>query len=332
MFRGSPGLSADQLANITAAMGGKFDADTQQTVTQYYFTGPDRGSRRRAAHRGAAACAACSIPRRSGNKERGAIEQEVAQDLSNPDYVFYSKLLAAHVQGHAIRPRRARDAALVRQDHGEDAARVPRRTGTPPTTPSWSSSATSQPGDGHGGGRSGCSGTFPSKQLPARLKVDLQPVQAADDEPRHRSALRDRWWSRSACRGCDSPEYAAAQVLSRRARAASAATSTGWSPAGKALVCRLLARHLPESEPRLRRGGLSEGGGRAGAAEETREILAKTVKNGVSGDLVEAAKRHEVADAEFEKNSVAGLAAAWSQALAVEGRSSPEEDVRAISG
>jgi zinc protease len=34
MFRGSPGLSADQLADIAAAMGGRFDADTQQTVTQ----------------------------------------------------------------------------------------------------------------------------------------------------------------------------------------------------------------------------------------------------------------------------------------------------------
>src|SRR5579885_1847840 len=40
MFRGSPGLSADQLAEISAAMGGHFDADTQQVVTQYFFTVP----------------------------------------------------------------------------------------------------------------------------------------------------------------------------------------------------------------------------------------------------------------------------------------------------
>jgi Insulinase (Peptidase family M16) len=40
MFRGSPGLSAAQLAYLGAAMGGEFDAATQQTVTQYMFTVP----------------------------------------------------------------------------------------------------------------------------------------------------------------------------------------------------------------------------------------------------------------------------------------------------
>ena len=40
MFRGNPSLSAAQLANISAAMGGDFNADTQQTITQYYFTVP----------------------------------------------------------------------------------------------------------------------------------------------------------------------------------------------------------------------------------------------------------------------------------------------------
>src|SRR4029077_18802230 len=40
MFRGSPGLSGDQRATITASMGGNFAANTQQVVTQYFFTVP----------------------------------------------------------------------------------------------------------------------------------------------------------------------------------------------------------------------------------------------------------------------------------------------------
>jgi len=35
MFRGSPGLSVNQLADVIATMGGMFNADTQQSVILY---------------------------------------------------------------------------------------------------------------------------------------------------------------------------------------------------------------------------------------------------------------------------------------------------------
>ena len=98
MFRGSPGLSAAQLSTIAAAMGGDFNADTQQAVTQYFFTVPaedlDIALRIEAIRmRGILAT------QKIWTLERGAIEQEVAQDLSNPQYVFYSKLLEAMYAG-----------------------------------------------------------------------------------------------------------------------------------------------------------------------------------------------------------------------------------------
>src|SRR5437868_9166624 len=40
MFRGSPGLTADQLANIGSAMGGAFNANTREALTQYLYTVP----------------------------------------------------------------------------------------------------------------------------------------------------------------------------------------------------------------------------------------------------------------------------------------------------
>ncbi len=40
MFRGNPGLSADQFATIMAALGGDSNAATQQTATQYFVTTP----------------------------------------------------------------------------------------------------------------------------------------------------------------------------------------------------------------------------------------------------------------------------------------------------
>lgn len=87
MFRGSPGLTADQLANILAAMGGMFNADTQQTVTQYFLVFPsadiDIALRIEATRMN-------GILDDSGSwaQERGALEQEVSQDLSEPDYIF----------------------------------------------------------------------------------------------------------------------------------------------------------------------------------------------------------------------------------------------------
>jgi len=50
----------------------------------------------------------------------------------------------------------------------------------------------------------------------------------------------------------------------------------------------------------------------------------------VPADLVEAAKKGEVAGAEFGRNSIQNLASSWSQALAAEGRQSPEENVEAL--
>jgi zinc protease len=47
-------------------------------------------------------------------------------------------------------------------------------------------------------------------------------------------------------------------------------------------------------------------------------------------DLIEAAKLHEMTDAEFQKNSIAGLAEIWSQAVAVAGLNSPDDPVNAI--
>jgi zinc protease len=98
MFRGSPGLSADQLAAISAAFGGDDNADTQQAVTQYFFTTPAENLE--VALRVEATRMRDLLPDESlWTKERGAIEQEVAQDLSNPEYVFYEQLLAAIFKG-----------------------------------------------------------------------------------------------------------------------------------------------------------------------------------------------------------------------------------------
>ena len=94
MFRGSPGLTADQLANIGNVMGGNFNANTRESLTQYLFTVPAEDLDV-ALHIEAVRMQAVLESADDWKQERGAIEQEVAQDLSNPSYILYSKIRKA---------------------------------------------------------------------------------------------------------------------------------------------------------------------------------------------------------------------------------------------
>src|SRR5579863_7489596 len=98
MFRGSPGLSADQLADIGSVLGGNFNANTRESVTQYLFTVPAEDLAV-ALHIEAIRMQGVLNSAAEWDKERGAIEQEVAQDLSNPSYILYEKLRAALFAG-----------------------------------------------------------------------------------------------------------------------------------------------------------------------------------------------------------------------------------------
>jgi zinc protease len=130
--------------------------------------------------------------------------------------------------------------------------------------------------------------------------------------------------------GTDSPDYGAAQILSD-VLSSQRADLYAMVPDGKALAAEF---GLAETYPRASVGfGLvaqSAGVDAAASLNQMRQIIAKYAANGVPADLVEAARRSEIAQAEFQRNSIPGLANVWSNALAAEGRNSPEEDVEAI--
>src|SRR5947209_7818306 len=91
MFRGGPGLTADQLANIGSIMGGNFNANTRENLTQYLFTVPSEDLDL-ALHIESLRMRDVDDSDKEWTNERGAIEQEVAQDLSNPGYILFEKL------------------------------------------------------------------------------------------------------------------------------------------------------------------------------------------------------------------------------------------------
>ena len=90
-FRGCAGLTADQIAAIYAQLGGSTNADTQQNITQYFVTVPAQDLE--VALRLDSACMQdVEDSQEQWAEERGAIEQEVSRDLSNPTYKFITRL------------------------------------------------------------------------------------------------------------------------------------------------------------------------------------------------------------------------------------------------
>ena len=322
MFRGSPGLSADQLAAISAAFGGDDNADTQQGVTQYFFTTPAENLE--VALRVEATRMRDLLPDESlWTKERGAIEQEVAQDLSNPEYVFYEQLLAAMFKGSpyersALGTRPSFDKttdADLRKFH--NAWYVPNNAILVVAGNVEPQTVLEQVKKVFGG--------IPSKPLPARPEFNFGTVQPDlmkldTDLPYGLTAITFRF------PGADSPDFAAAQILSD-VLSSQRGKLYGLVPQGNALSAEFDYETLQKSGLGYAMAGFPAGGDSTNLVNEVKEILLAEITNGVSADLVEAAKRREIISAELQKNSVAGLASAWSTAVAIEGRNSPEDDI-----
>jgi zinc protease len=102
-------------------------------------------------------------------------------------------------------------------------------------------------------------------------------------------------------------------------------------PAGKALETAFeLAETYPKASVGFAVAALPADAQASGVVSSMTGIVSTYAQTGLPADLVDAAKRKAIAAAEFQRNSIPDLAAAWSQALAAEGRQSPDEDVDAI--
>src|SRR5580692_1683417 len=92
-FRGCTGMTADQTAAIYAQLGDESNAETEQDVTDYYATVP--ATDLDVALQAQAMCLhGIQNSQADWEQERGAIEQEVAGDLSDPTYAFLNRVNA----------------------------------------------------------------------------------------------------------------------------------------------------------------------------------------------------------------------------------------------
>ena len=130
--------------------------------------------------------------------------------------------------------------------------------------------------------------------------------------------------------GSDSPDYAASQILSDVLSNQRGNLYSKLVPEGKALYAGFQYINLPKSGIGFALAVFPKDADSKSLVNEVQSILNEDIKNGLSQDLVEAEKRHELSDFEFQKNSVSGLASVWSEAVAAEGKQSPDEDLNEL--
>lgn len=325
MFRGSPGLSADQLADIGSVVGGDFNANTREGLTQYLFTVPAEDLDV-ALHIEALRMRAVLDTSPSWKQERGAIEQEVAQDLSEPSYILYEKLRARMFSGtpyahDALGTRPSFDkttAAMLHSFHDRwyapnNAILVIAGDVDPPTALSEVRALF---------------GDIRAKKLPPKPGVALRPVQPTSftvDTDRPNGTLM------VALRtpGPLAEDFPALEVLadvlsSRRFEL------YGLVPQGKAIAAEFSLDPLPQAGLAYAVVSFTSGDDPKALDRSVRDILERVAREGVPAELVEAAKLQERSAAQLQRNSIPELASVWSDALALYGLTSPDEDLERI--
>jgi zinc protease len=327
MFRGSATLSQSQIADISELLGGYWDADTQSEVTQYFFMAPsqylDLLLRMEASR-----AQKLTLAQSDWEIERGAIKNEVTQDYSDPVSHLFIKVDLAMFAGtpygndglgtlqcfdtqiNAPQLRALYDAWY----HPNNAIYV--------IVGDIDGPATIKLVDKY-------FGSIPAATLPARPAVHLPPlspqtIRVDSDQPFTAVALAYRF------PGYRSQDYAAGQIL-ENVLSSQRSNLYGLVASGKALQATFQDF---DTHPL------------AGSAAATlvvpvtttpddalamlRGVINGYARSGVPAALVDAEKRRAIAQGEFKANSIPDLGFQWSQAVAVEGLSSPDDILSAI--
>jgi len=324
MFRGSPELSGDQLSAITAQLGGDQNAFTASTTTTYYHTVPaddlDLTLRMDAIR-----LAGVDDDQAAWEKERGAIEQEVARDNSSPSYVLQA------------RARERIFAATPYADTGLG-TKATFDTTTADMLKSFHQSwyapnnallvlVGDLPPEATLAKVKKLYGSIPKKALPPRPEIVLQPVV-----PDTFSSTTDEAYGFIACifrtPGYKDPGYPAAEILSRVMDSPRGAI-TELAYAGKALNAGFSMQTFPDTGYATAWAAFPKGGDEKTLEAELKEAVRKDMA-GLPPDLIEAERRRVVLESALRGSSISGLADSWTDAVAVKGLDSPDSEAQLL--
>jgi zinc protease len=324
LFRGSKTLTASQFADTMSITGGTFDASTFAEMTQYFFEMPSQYldvalnlERSRAG--------GVLDSQKLWDQERGAITQEVTLDNSSATNRLFFKSIQHVFAGtpyanfglgtvQSFKQIQAKDlkAYYARWYHPNNAIFVIAGNVDPQATI---------------GKVKALFGNVPAAKLPARRPVHLQPLTPLTLHD-NSSAPVTLGFVAYRVPGYEDKDYFAWQILNDVLKSQRGALYE-LKTSGKALNTFAQAVIYPKAGMTLIGASVPVTTTGETAIANVKAVIEAYKKSGLPADLVEVAKQRKVAQAQFARNSIFGLATAWSQTLGVEHRT-PDEDLAGV--
>lgn len=324
LFRGSKTLSASAFSQTTAITGGNFNADTQNAITQYFFTMPSQDLDI-ALHLERSRATGALDDQKGWDQERGAITQEVTRDNSSAVYRLESKVVAHLMQGTPYADMGLGTVDSFKKIEAPDLQRF-YKTWYHPNNAVLVIAGNVDPQSTIAKVQS-LFGDIPAATLPARRTVQLRPVTAATFSDNSSDPYTIAFVAYRTP-GYDSADYYASEILDDVLNS-QRGVLFDLQASGKALGTFASSQVFGQAGISFVGAAVPVSTTGATAAGEVKDVIEGYKKTGIPADLVAVAKQREVAQAQFSRNSISGLAGLWSQELAVEHRT-PDDEIAGL--
>jgi zinc protease len=320
MFRNSKGMTGAQLNEMTGKMGAENNAFTTNDATQYFFVAPAQYLGM-LLHIESIRMRGAQLTDKDWDLEKGAIEQEVSRDISDPGYLAFQQVERTLYAGTGY----AEDALGSRPTFDKTTGKVLQGFYNKWYVPNNAILVIAGDVDPQTtlAKVKELFGPIAKGDVSARVPVKLEPFKPqtiAKTTPDATGTVQYMF----RAPGQQSKDYAAMQVLLDVLNNSRSSLSD-LAAQGKVLSADAGLQPFVHGGIGYVEVGFPKSGDSKQAQGYLDGVINDVLKNGVPADLVEAAKQQEKAQFEFSKNSPMQLAESWSQALAWQGLDSPKQ-------
>jgi zinc protease len=328
MFRGTPNLSTSQLGTIATALGGNFNAETSDTLTQFEFTVP--ASNVDAVFRIESDRMRDILDAQSQwENERGAIEQEVLRDESNPGGDFFRDVQAYIFAGTPYARQGVGTVAAFNRLTGPDLKKFYERWYAPNNAVFViagnvdKAAVLAQVRSYFEAIPRRAIGTHPVVHLePLEQKVIKRPTSLTYPL----AALAFRF------PGVNSPDFLASYLLQQVLGSQRGPFQT-LVDSGQALDAEWVSTpYVPEGQIGIATAALGPNADPSEMTKRLEAIVREYATHGVPAELFETTKRQSIVSQELGRNSISALANDWATTIALDDEPSIVREQQLLAG